>query len=280
MRVVESVVEMQSFAAEIRRHGKRIGLVPTMGDLHAGHLSLMRQARGQTDWLVLSIFVNPLQFGPAEDYKRYPRRLSEDRQVAEAAGVDVLFHPGVEEMYPQGFLTTIQVRGMSEHLCGASRPGHFSGVATVVAKLFNVVRPHLAYFGEKDVQQLLVIRRLVRDLNMEVEVVGMPTVRDEDGLACSSRNRYLSADQRQAALAINRSLLLARGLVAQGERSADRLKEKVRQTIETNPHNTIEYVAVCNPESLEEQTGVGDRALLALAVRVGGTRLIDNCLLP
>lgn len=256
-----------------------MALVPTMGYFHEGHTGLMTYARKRCDILVVSIFVNPLQFGPKEDFAHYPRDMKRDRSLAGKAGVDILFCPSAAEMYPAGFQTQVEVEHLTQPLCGQNRPGHFRGVTTVVAKLFNIVQPHEAVFGFKDYQQWLAIRRMVTDLNMEIKVTGRPIVREKDGLAMSSRNTYLSPVQREAACSLSRSLSLAQEMVAQGEKKADRIKKSVTRCISSQQGMRIEYVSLCHPETLVEQHTVSDKTLLALAVHIGKTRLIDNCLL-
>lgn len=270
---------MQDHSDRLRDHGDRIGFVPTMGFLHEGHLSLMRQARQDTHALVVSIFVNPTQFGPGEDYDSYPRDLEKDASLCTEVGCDVLFTPGADEMYPHGNVTTVSVAGLTETLCGASRPGHFDGVTIVVSKLFNIIRPHMAYFGLKDYQQYRLISRMVQDLNMNIRIVGLPTVREEDGLAMSSRNAYLYNDERSGALTLSRSLDAAREMVSEGIRDPRIIEEKVRGIIESEPTTRIDYVNVVNADELDTLSTIEDRALLALAVFVGDTRLIDNVVL-
>lgn len=279
MRIIESVAEMQAFSRDARRAGKTIALVPTMGYLHEGHASLMGEGRKRADILVASIFVNPTQFGPNEDYDAYPRDLDRDSRIAAAAGVDLIFAPSAREMYPRGFQTWVNVEELTLPLCGGSRPGHFRGVTTVVVKLLNIVIPHAALFGKKDFQQLAVIRRMAADLNMDVEIVGMPIVREEDGLAMSSRNAYLSPGDRQDALCLSRAIATARGLFAAGERSVGVLREEVLRLIEGVPGARIDYVDFRDMDTLEEVGTADGRTLLALAVRIGTTRLIDNCIL-
>lgn len=275
---------MQVFTriAEVRAAGAgltEIGLVPTMGYLHEGHLSLVAQARAQCATVAASIFVNPTQFGPNEDLSRYPRDLPRDLAMLEAAGVDFVFAPAPSEMYPPGFGTMVEVHGVTDVLEGAVRPGHFAGVATVVAKLFNIVQPTRAYFGQKDAQQSVVIRKLVRDLAIPVEIVIAPTVREADGLALSSRNSYLTPAQRAAAPAIFRALSAARDLFDAGERSAEPLRQAIRHVLETEPLMEIDYVSVADAASLSELTVVDQTALASVAARLGATRLIDNLLL-
>jgi pantoate--beta-alanine ligase len=276
VRVVHRVDEMQSLGEQTRLSGKTIGLVPTMGFFHEGHLELMRIARNLADRVVVSLFVNPTQFGENEDLAAYPRDLERDLAGAEAAGVDLLFLPSVEEMYPEGFQTAVHVDRLTRGLCGPFRPGHFDGVATVVAKLFHIVKPHVAVFGQKDYQQLAVISRMVQDLNMDVRIVGAPTVREPDGLAMSSRNLYLSPEERKAALCLSESLNLAQALVDAGERDGDTIRSAVETHIQRAPFTRIEYVTLCHPDTLEELKTIEQEALLALAVFVGRARLIDN----
>lgn len=279
MEIIESCEIMQSTSEGLRRSGKTIGLVPTMGFFHDGHLELMRTGKRLSDQLVVSIFVNPTQFGPSEDYESYPRDQEGDLSKARDTGVDIVFCPASEEMYPKGFQTSIAVQEVTKHLCGLSRPSHFEGVTTVVAKLFNITMPDLAVFGQKDYQQLTVISRMVKDLNMPVKIVGVPIVREPDGLAMSSRNTYLSAEERESALCLKKSLDLADRLFSQGERDPDRIIGEVEQLIKDHSFTEIDYVKICHPATLEDVETVKERDLLALAVKVGKTRLIDNCLL-
>jgi pantoate--beta-alanine ligase len=279
MQVFDTVSGLRTFLAAHRATGKRIGLVPTMGYLHAGHLSLVHAARSECDVVVLSIFVNPKQFGPQEDFATYPRDLEGDLRQAREAGVDAVFTPAVEEMYPPGFLTEVTVHALTAPLCGASRPGHFNGVTTVVAKLFNIVGPDRAYFGQKDYQQVTVLRKMVTDLCMPLEVITCPTVREPDGLAMSSRNAYLNPAERQAALVLSRALRLAEERLAQGERHGARLTAMLRDYIAKEPLARIDYVAVCDPETLREVEQISSTVVGALAVYIGKTRLIDNAVL-
>ncbi|WP_448592209.1 pantoate--beta-alanine ligase [Thermoflexus hugenholtzii] len=277
MRVVHTIAE----ARAVRRALPGTwGFVPTMGYLHEGHLSLVRRARAENDRVAVSIFVNPTQFGPHEDYARYPRDLERDLRLLEPLGVDLVFVPSVEEMYPPGFQTWVIVEEVSRPLEGASRPGHFRGVATVVAKLFNILQPDRAYFGQKDAQQTVVIRRMVQDLNIPVEIVICPTVREPDGLAMSSRNTYLSPEERRAATVLFRALQAAKARYEAGERDAERLREAMREVIRAEPLARIDYVSVAHPETLQELEQVEGPALLSLAVYIGTTRLIDNIMLP
>lgn len=270
---------MQALAIAPEREGRRIVLVPTMGFLHEGHASLLREGRRRGDVLVLSIFVNPIQFGKNEDLDRYPRDMERDCQIADACGVDIVFTPTVAEMYPRGFQTGVTVRDIALPLCGASRPGHFDGVATVVTKLFNIVRPDVALFGNKDYQQLAVIRRMTADLNLPVEIVGMPIVREADGLAMSSRNAYLSPGERQSALCLVRAIKRARELFASGEHSVAVLMRETRAVIEQEPAAVIDYVEFRDGAMLNELEVADSSTLLALAVKIGQTRLIDNTVL-
>jgi len=276
MRIIRDILEMQRQAEQWRAEGKKIALVPTMGYLHEGHLSLMRLARDKADVVVASIFVNPVQFGPNEDLARYPRDFDRDRELSAGAGVDVIFAPEAARMYPAGFQTYVEVTEVTKPLCGMSRPGHFRGVTTVVTKLFNIVKPHLAVFGEKDFQQLATIRRMVADLNMDVDILGHPIVRESDDLAMSSRNIYLSEEQRKMALRLNRALKEAQGLIAKGERSSERILAEVTKVLRPDASVCIDYAELRSPDTLEEVGVIEDRALLALAVRIGSTRLIDN----
>jgi pantoate--beta-alanine ligase len=279
VRIINSIQEMQQTALALKREGERIAFVPTMGFLHEGHASLLREGRRRGDVLVLSIFVNPIQFGPGEDLERYPRDLEGDCAIARASGVDIVFTPTAAEMYPAGFQTAIRVRDMALPLCGASRPGHFDGVATVVAKLFNICQPDLALFGKKDFQQLAVIRRMVLDLSLPVEVVGMPIVREADGLAMSSRNAYLSPAERRSALCLSRAIKLVRERYAAGENNAETLLTAARELIAAEPAAVIDYLELRLSATLEPVTEASDATLMALAVRIGTTRLIDNTLL-
>lgn len=278
MKVVARIKEMQERGEEFRRGGI-VGFVPTMGALHEGHLSLVRAARRDCSKVVVSIFVNPTQFGPQEDYESYPRDLERDRSLLEKEGVDILFTPLMEEMYPDGYGTWVEVEGITRVLEGASRPHHFRGVTTVVCKLFHIVKPHRAYLGQKDAQQALIVRRMVRDLNMDVEIVVLPIVREEDGLAMSSRNAYLSPREREEAPVLYQALQVVRRMVQEGERNSHRLRETMRQIIRGKPSARIDYIAIVDPETLEEKEEVRGRTMIALAVWIGKTRLIDNLIL-
>jgi pantoate--beta-alanine ligase len=269
------VAAMQRVARSLKRHG-RIGLVPTMGFLHEGHLGLVRAARKQSDSVVVSIFVNPIQFGPKEDFRRYPRDFARDRRLLASAGADVVFYPRVEEMYPAGFATFVDVERLGDGLCGKSRPGHFRGVATVVAKLFNIVLPDVSVFGAKDAQQAFVIRRMARDLGFHTSIVILPTAREKDGLAMSSRNVYLSPEERAEAPVLHRSLLLARRLIVQGERQAAKVKAAMRRMVSRESGGRIDYVEMVDTDELRPVRTIKGETLIALAVFFGKTRLIDN----
>jgi pantoate--beta-alanine ligase len=279
MQLIKDIHEMQTMAEETRRSGKRIALVPTMGALHEGHLSLMDYGRKEADLLVVSIFVNPIQFGPKEDFEKYPRDLQADSLATGKRGVDIIFSPEAKAFYPEFFQTYVTVDQVTQNLCGAVRPGHFRGVTTVVCKLFHIVKPHLAIFGQKDFQQVIVIKQMVNDLNMDIEVVGRPTVREADGLAMSSRNRYLSPEERGRARTLSLALKEARDLFRKGEKKTEVLLDRVVGLIGRHPETHIEYAKICHPRTLEELTVVKDQGVLALAVWIGATRLIDNCLL-
>jgi len=279
MKLIHDVKEMQQTALALKHTGKRIAFVPTMGFLHEGHASLLREGRKRGDCLVLSIFVNPTQFGPNEDLERYPRNLERDCALAEACGVDIIFAPAAAGMYPPGFQTTVSLGPLTEPLCGASRPGHFNGVAVVVAKLFSIVQPDIAFFGKKDFQQLAIIRQMTADLNLPLEIVGMPIVREADGLAMSSRNSYLSPQERQQALCLYRALCKVRKLFAEGECSVERLLAEARSQIMEAPAAVIDYLELRDSTSLKPVKQAGSGTLLAMAVKIGSTRLIDNTVL-
>ena len=280
MKIITSVHDMQTTAAALRAEGQRIGFVPTLGNLHEGHLSLIRLAKRHADIVVVSIFVNPTQFGPDEDFTSYPRTFEADRARCDELGVDIVLYPSVDDMYPEGASIAVTENALSKTLCGASRPGHFDGVCTVVAKLFTIVQPHIAVFGEKDAQQLRVIRRMVRDLHFPVTIISGPTHREADGLALSSRNQYLTPAQRSQATCLCRALDEAECLFAAGERDPLRLQAAMREIIEQEPDAKIDYVALVDDETLQPLTGPIERpALAALAVWIGQPRLIDNTVL-
>ena len=276
MELVERVVRMMDLSLGWRREGKTVGFVPTMGYLHEGHLSLVRQARKENDVVVVSVFVNPTQFGHGEDFERYPRDLKRDMSLLGPIGVEAVFVPAVDDMYPPGYRTYVEVEDITTRLCGASRPGHFRGVTTVCCKLFNIVRPHRAYFGKKDFQQYVVLRTMVADLNMDLEIVPMPIIREPDGLAMSSRNAYLNAQERKGALCLYHSLRRAQELFAQGEKDAGTFRKEVVKLIQAEPLATIDYVEVVDPDTFLSLKEVKEGTLVALAVKVGPARLIDN----
>jgi pantoate--beta-alanine ligase len=276
LQILRHAREMQDAAVRLRAEGRTIGFVPTMGFLHDGHLSLMTEAARHTDVLVISIFVNPTQFGPNEDLGAYPRDLERDLELAGRVGVDVVYCPSPEEIYPAGYQTYVTLEHLPARLCGRSRPVHFRGVATVVTKLFNTVQPNVAVFGEKDFQQLAIIRRMVADLNFNVRIIGGPTVRETDGLAMSSRNAYLDSSQRPAALSLSRALYRARDRVAGGEHRARVLTRETAESIGHHPAAKIDYIEIVDPESLEPVDTISSEARMLLAVKIGSTRLIDN----
>jgi pantoate--beta-alanine ligase len=275
MELISHVRDMQRWSEARRMEGKRIAFVPTMGFLHEGHLSLVREGKRHGD-VVVSIFVNPIQFNQQSDFDKYPKNFAQDRALLEAVGAAVLFYPDAAEMYPEGFQTFVEVEKVSQPLCGAFRPGHFRGVATVVAKLFNIVKPHVALFGEKDFQQCVVIQRMVKDLNFDLEILPMPTIREADGLAMSSRNARLSPEERRTSLCIARALNTAADMAAQGERRAEAILSAVRDILNRQSEVRLEYASLCHPESLAEVQEVTGPTLLAIAAWVGEVRLIDN----
>jgi len=280
MKICKTIEEMRSASSVTRREGKRFGFVPTMGALHEGHLSLVRAAKAKSDVVAVSIFVNPLQFGPTEDLAKYPRSFERDRELLEKEAVDILFAPQPEEMYPKGAVTYVTVEGLSEKLCGRSRAGHFRGVTTVVAKLFHIIEPDLAFFGQKDAAQATIIRRMVRDLNLPVEIVVCPIVREPDGLAMSSRNAYLSPQERKTALVLNRSLTETKNRFDQCERSAVVLIAAGKQVLAQEPAARLDYFEIVDPLTLDTMQELTSSALVAVAAFIGNTRLIDNILLP
>ncbi len=279
MKQLSTIADMKAACRQIARSGKTLGFVPTMGALHAGHRSLVQASTSRCKATAVSIFVNPLQFGPSEDLAKYPRTLEHDVALLEEAGVDLLFLPSVEEMYPAGAKTRVMVEELSNKLDGASRPGHFLGVTTVVSKLFEIVRPDLAFFGQKDAAQVAVLRKMARDLDMDVELVVCPIVREKDGLAMSSRNAYLTPEQRQQALVLHRSLMRVQTAADRGERDASRLRKIGEEVIAEEPGARLDYFAIVDPETLDPVTDTAGGALVAVAAYVGPTRLIDNLLL-
>ncbi len=276
MKVIEKIAEMKQIRQQLT---EPVGFVPTMGYFHEGHLALVKRARAENRWVIASIFVNPAQFGPQEDFNNYPRDPQRDLALLEKEKTDIVFMPSVAEMYPAQFNSRVEVNKVTERLEGASRPGHFRGVTTVVAKLFNIIQPTKAYFGQKDAQQAIVIRKMVADLNMNLEIVIIPTVREPDGLAISSRNTYLNPQQRQAAAVLYQALSLAQQLWAQGEKDAQLLRQEMTGLIQKQPLATIDYVSIADAETLDELDTVRSPALVSLAVRIGSTRLIDNIVL-
>ncbi len=278
MKIVGTVKEVREQVKEWKKQGLSVGFVPTMGYLHEGHKSLMDAARKGNDKVVVSIFVNPMQFGPTEDLATYPRDLDHDAALCESAGVDLIFHPEAEEMYEKDFCSFVDMTGLTEGLCGKTRPIHFRGVCTIVNKLFNIVTPDHAYFGQKDGQQLAVIKRMVRDLNMDIEIVGCPIVREEDGLAKSSRNTYLSSEERKAALILSKTVALGKEL-AKTEKDANKVVEAMKKNIETEPLAKIDYVEAVDALSMAPVEKLEGTCMLAMAVYIGKTRLIDNTLI-
>jgi pantoate--beta-alanine ligase len=279
MNICKTIQEVRSASRAARHSGHRIGFVPTMGALHEGHLSLVREGKAQSDIVAASIFVNPLQFGPTEDLAKYPRSFDHDCELLDKEGVAFLFAPSVEEMYPDKSVTYVNVEGLSDRLCGRSRPGHFRGVSTVVAKLFNIVEPDLAFFGQKDAAQLAIIRRMVRDLNIPVEIVAGPIVRESDGLAMSSRNAYLDSTQRKSALALYRSLQHVKSIFAQGETNSTKLIAAGKKTLSQEPAIQLDYLEIVDPDTLYPVEEIHGKTLAAVAGFLGTTRLIDNILL-
>jgi len=276
MEIIKTIEEMKEISSQARQRGKTVVLVPTMGYFHEGHLSLMREGRGRGDLLVVSLFVNPTQFGPNEDFKNYPRDFERDGRMAEGVGTDVLFAPEADSMYPPDHQTIVRVEKVTQNLCGRSRPTHFQGVTTVVLMLFEIVTPHVAIFGEKDYQQLVTIKQMARDLHMSVEVVGMPTVREADGLAMSSRNTYLLPEERKAALSLYRSLQKAKELLQKGERDAGQILQEMKRILQTEPLVKMDYIQACDARTLQDISRIEEDVVIALAAYLGKTRLIDN----
>ncbi|GFP35783.1 pantoate--beta-alanine ligase [Candidatus Hakubella thermalkaliphila] len=276
MKVISTIKELRAELSKERQEGKTIGLIPTMGYFHQGHLELMRRAREECAVVVVSLYVNPTQFAPSEDFESYPRDFERDKRLAENVGVDYLFCPSNAEMYLSDHLTYVEVEKITNKLCGASRPHHFKGVTTVVANLFNIVKPDKAYVGQKDAQQVVVIRKMVKDLNFDLEIVVVPTAREEDGLAMSSRNTYLSAVEREEALVLSKSLQHAKELIDSGERIAQKIKEEMQKLIKSKPHVNLEYISICDNKTLEELSRIEGETLIALAAKAGKARLIDN----
>lgn len=276
MEICYTVEEVRKHVNAWKKEGLSVGFVPTMGYLHEGHRSLMEAARKNNDKVVVSIFVNPMQFGPSEDLESYPRDLEKDAKLCEGVGVDLIFHPEASEMYEDAFCSYVDMNGLTTELCGKTRPTHFRGVQTVVLKLFNIVKPDNAYFGQKDAQQLAVIKRMVADLNVDVKITGCPIVREEDGLAKSSRNTYLNDKERQAALILSKSLLIGKEMIEAGEKDAAKVKKAIRENIETEPLAKVDYVDVVDFDTITPVDTIGKSVLVAIAVYIGKTRLIDN----
>lgn len=279
MKIIRSIKQMQDLSKKIRLKDKGIGFVPTMGALHEGHLSLIRQARKDNDKVVVSIFVNPAQFAPHEDFRKYPRNLKRDAALCRKEKVDFLFYPDAKDMYPQNYKTTVEVCDLSDVLCGKSRRNHFRGVATAVTKLFNIVQPDIAYFGQKDAQQSIIIKRMVEDLNMPLKIRVMPTVREKDGLALSSRNAYLNRQERKDAVVLSRALSLAELLIKAGLKDVSRIISRIRQVIQKINTAKIDYISIVDLDDLKPLKRIKDSCLIALAVRMGKTRLIDNIII-
>jgi pantoate--beta-alanine ligase len=276
MKLLKTIDEIRALRNTARKGGKQLGLVPTMGALHEGHLSLVRTARDKSDVVAVSIFVNPTQFGPNEDFAKYPRNLEKDSEMLDREHADVIFAPSVDDMYPADAITWVTVEGMSDRLCGKLRPGHFRGVTTVVSKLFHIIEPDAAFFGQKDAAQIAIIRRMVRDLNMRVSVEVCPIIRESDGLALSSRNAYLNPEERKSALILHRSLRRAQASFEGGERNSTKLVAAAKQEFGTDPKARLDYFEIVDPDSLEPVTTISSRALIAVAAFIGNTRLIDN----
>jgi pantoate--beta-alanine ligase len=279
MKVAKTIKSVRNLVKAARRKGKRIGFVPTMGALHIGHISLIKKAKQQTDFVVVSIFVNPTQFGPSEDFKKYPRTIKSDLAICRKAGVDVVFAPSSQEMYPDENLTWVNIEKLTEPLCGKYRPGHFRGVATVCAKLFNIVAPDVAFFGQKDAQQAIIIKRMVADLNMPLKIVVCPTVRQADGLAVSSRNQYLTRQQKKDATFLYRALKKTESLIKQGTKRSKTVIGEAKKVLKQVPSIKIEYISIVNAQTLQELDKITGRVLIAVAVKIGSTRLIDNILI-
>jgi pantoate--beta-alanine ligase len=276
MKIVKSIPALRKLVKKARQENKTVGFVPTMGALHVGHASLLRQARRDNDLVILSIFVNPTQFGPKEDFKKYPRTLKSDEKIAKDQGVDILFYPTAEIIYPTNYLTYVEVSGITNILCGGLRPGHFKGVATIVAKLINIVTPDVMYLGQKDAQQVIVLKKMMTDLNFSTTVKVCPTIRESDGLALSSRNRYLNLQDRQQAKILYQSLQLAKQKIKDGEKSVSKLIRLIKSNITSQTSGKIDYVSIVDADTLAEMKTIGGKVMIALSVKFGGTRLIDN----
>lgn len=276
MNTITKIEKMRSVVKALKSERKTIGLVPTMGYLHEGHLSLVRESVKKADCTVVSVFVNPTQFGPTEDFEEYPRDMKRDSEILENEGVDYVFDPEAEEMYPEGYKTYVEVHNLQDRLCGHSRPGHFRGVATVVLKLFNIVNPDFSFFGQKDAQQAIILKKMVQDLDIEVKIEVLPIIREEDGLALSSRNAYLNTEERRAALVLSKSLGEAQKMIEKGERDVESIIKRMKEIIKGEPLARIDYIEIVDMDNLNPLTRIGKKALVALAVFIGKVRLIDN----
>ncbi len=276
MKTVKSIREVKEYVSELRRKGKNIGFVPTMGYSHAGHLSLVRESARRCDCTVVSIFVNPTQFAPNEDFNKYPRNIQNDIEILEEEGADLVFIPGDGEMYPEGYKTYVEVKDLQERLCGGSRPDFFKGVCTIVLKLFNIVRPDISFFGQKDAQQVVILKKMASDLNLDVKIEAMPIIREKSGLALSSRNEYLDKKQKKAALCLSRSLGRARRMVEAGEKNAAQVLKSIKAEIESEPLARIDYIEIVDSENLQSLQQIKDKTLIAVAVFIDNVRLIDN----
>ncbi|MBF0120138.1 MAG: pantoate--beta-alanine ligase [Desulfobacterales bacterium] len=279
MEIISDIKKMREWSDNVRLKEQRIGFVPTMGFLHEGHLSLIREAQRYSEKVVLSIFVNPTQFGPSEDFSKYPRNLQRDLEMVEKENVNIVFTPGHEKLYPKGYQTYVQLESLPNHLCGISRPTHFRGVATIVTKLFNIVNPHIAVFGQKDYQQVAVIKQMVEDLNFDIKIIASPTIRESDGLAMSSRNTYLSPEQRLSSTSLYQSLKKTQALIKEGIKDVNTLIDNAKKIILNFSETSIDYIKICDIQTLEDMININQPVLMALAVKVGKTRLIDNMVL-
>jgi len=276
MRIIRSIKEMSGFSKKMRVKGKSIGFVPTMGALHEGHLSLVRQAHKENDIVVVSVFVNPIQFGPKEDFRKYPRNIKRDARLCKSEGADIIFYPDIKNIYPENYKTYVVVEDLGALLCGKFRPGHFKGVATIVAKLFNIVNPNIAYFGQKDAQQAVIIKKMAQDLNMPFQIKVMPIVREEGGLAMSSRNIYLNKNERRDAQVLYQSLIMAKSLIRQGHTGPSSIIKEIRQLINKKKNAKIQYISIVGPKDLLPVDNIRKKVLIALSVWIGRARLIDN----
>ncbi len=279
IEIISDIKKMREWSDNVRLKEQRIGFVPTMGFLHEGHLSLIREAQRYSEKVVLSIFVNPTQFGPSEDFSKYPRNLQRDLEMVEKENVNIVFTPGHEKLYPKGYQTYVQLESLPNHLCGISRPTHFRGVATIVTKLFNIVNPHIAVFGQKDYQQVAVIKQMVEDLNFDIKIIASPTIRESDGLAMSSRNTYLSPEQRLSSTSLYQSLKKTQALIKEGIKDVNTLIDNAKKIILNFSETSIDYIKICDIQTLEDMININQPVLMALAVKVGKTRLIDNMVL-